>query len=279
MLRESGESVVTLHSKMDGSAQDAAINSFVSGSMRHLSFITIVSEGFDAPIIDAIVLLRPTRSPVRYVQPVGRGIRPYPGKVNCFVLDFGRVVENCGPLDDPIIRTKGEARASTVEEGKDMRFCPGCYFYHLRNVPACPQCGHTYTAEERDPTKNLTVRPGTGALLKEQSIPEWVDIQAARAEWHKSKAGNDCVKVLYYPKNIMMEPYKDYFVMGDANFLKLRLEAKVHKAFGLRRAFDKPADLLAALQLTISSGNYPRRIQVARNGQFMEILRYEGRNV
>lgn len=47
-----------------------------------------LSEGFDHPAIQTIVLARPTRSPVLYKQIIGRGLRKFPGKVDCSVIEF-----------------------------------------------------------------------------------------------------------------------------------------------------------------------------------------------
>lgn len=47
----------------------------------------VLTEGFDEPSVDAILLARPTTSRVLYQQVVGRGLRPYPGKDACLVID------------------------------------------------------------------------------------------------------------------------------------------------------------------------------------------------
>lgn len=47
-----------------------------------------LSEGFDHPPIQSIVIVRPTRSPVLYKQMIGRGLRNSPNKHDCFVFEF-----------------------------------------------------------------------------------------------------------------------------------------------------------------------------------------------
>lgn len=49
--------------------------------------VMVLTEGFDEPSVECIVLARPTRSKVLYMQAVGRGLRPYPGKESCLILD------------------------------------------------------------------------------------------------------------------------------------------------------------------------------------------------
>jgi len=76
------------------------LSRFELGSSKHLITIMCASEGFDYPAIDAIVLLRPTKSPVLLKQISGRCLRPYPGKEDGLFLDYGRAIENLGnPLE------------------------------------------------------------------------------------------------------------------------------------------------------------------------------------
>ena len=39
------------------------------------------------PSVDCVVVATPTRSQVKYAQAVGRGLRPFPGKEDCLVID------------------------------------------------------------------------------------------------------------------------------------------------------------------------------------------------
>ncbi|KAL8847499.1 MAG: hypothetical protein Q9221_007454 [Calogaya cf. arnoldii] len=48
----------------------------------------VFTEGTDIPNIDCILLARPTRSRNLLVQMIGRGMRLYPGKVNCHIIDM-----------------------------------------------------------------------------------------------------------------------------------------------------------------------------------------------
>lgn len=47
----------------------------------------VLTEGFDAPRTDCIVIGRPTKSSGLYTQMIGRGTRKHPDKVDCLVLD------------------------------------------------------------------------------------------------------------------------------------------------------------------------------------------------
>jgi hypothetical protein len=47
----------------------------------------VLTEGFDEPSADCLVLARPTRSLGLYIQMAGRVLRPYPGKHDALILD------------------------------------------------------------------------------------------------------------------------------------------------------------------------------------------------
>lgn len=59
-----------------------------SGETQIVCNCAVLVEGFDEPSIEAILLARPTKSRGFYVQQLGRGTRPYPGKADCLVMDF-----------------------------------------------------------------------------------------------------------------------------------------------------------------------------------------------
>lgn len=68
----------------------------------------LLTEGWDCPSVDCIVVLRPTKIRSLYVQMIGRGTRPSPGKENLLILDFlwmtqkhniAQRIELCRPAD------------------------------------------------------------------------------------------------------------------------------------------------------------------------------------
>jgi superfamily II DNA or RNA helicase len=61
---------------------------FQRGNLQVVSNCAVLTEGFDEPSIDAIIIARPTKSRPLYQQMIGRGTRPWPGKGDCLVLDL-----------------------------------------------------------------------------------------------------------------------------------------------------------------------------------------------
>jgi ATP-dependent helicase IRC3 len=64
------------------------LRQFKSGDIKVLSNCMVLTEGYDEPSADCIMMARPTKSRPLYTQIVGRGTRLYPGKDDCVVIDF-----------------------------------------------------------------------------------------------------------------------------------------------------------------------------------------------
>ncbi|HSX21980.1 MAG TPA: DEAD/DEAH box helicase [Gaiellaceae bacterium] len=59
-----------------------------SGRLQCVVNVDVLTEGYDEPSIDCVVIAAPTKARVPYVQRVGRGTRLHPGKDDCLVLDL-----------------------------------------------------------------------------------------------------------------------------------------------------------------------------------------------
>lgn len=87
VLTESGIPCHHVDGTMGTPERDKIIGDFRADRVRWLTNVNIVSEGFDIPEIDAVVLARPTRSRIFFRQAIGRALRPAPGKRDAIVLD------------------------------------------------------------------------------------------------------------------------------------------------------------------------------------------------
>lgn len=185
------ENCSVVHSK--NPHNDYAMECFTAGPIRHMVSVMMLSEGWDFPPVDAIVLMRPTKSPTLYVQSVGRGLRPSEGKKNLLVLDYGEVIRNCGPLHDPYtktIREKTKKEALTI----GVRVCKECLSY-IFDGTICGDCGHE-NAEKRDPLKALQSRAMDADIMASRQ-PEKLECVSVRAVQHMSKSGNNCIKISF----------------------------------------------------------------------------------
>ena len=76
--------------EVNGSSEDRAevLADFDAGKYDVLCNSMLLTEGWDCPTVDCIVVLRPTKSRSLYCQMVGRGTRLAPGKDHLLLLDF-----------------------------------------------------------------------------------------------------------------------------------------------------------------------------------------------
>ena len=85
--QEQGVNAVAIDSHTPVKEREQIISSFRSGELQVLVNVDIFSEGFDCPDVEFIQLARPTLSLAKYLQMVGRGLRPSKGKKNCMIID------------------------------------------------------------------------------------------------------------------------------------------------------------------------------------------------
>lgn len=55
---------------------------------RLIANVDVLTEGWDCPAVDCIVMAAPTKSRPRYIQKVGRGTRRFPGKADLLIIDM-----------------------------------------------------------------------------------------------------------------------------------------------------------------------------------------------
>lgn len=68
--------------------RDALLTAFHAGAFDVLFNYNVLTEGYDDPSIQCLLLARPTTSPLVYNQCLGRGLRPHANKRTCTVIDI-----------------------------------------------------------------------------------------------------------------------------------------------------------------------------------------------
>lgn len=144
-FRAAGWRAVAASGKSKPAERDAAIAGLATGAVQILCSCDLVSEGLDVPAVGCVILMRPTKSLGLYLQQVGRGLRPAPGKSHLIVLDHAGNSLTHGMIEQPREwslngRPKREASAQA-------RQCPTCYAVHAPAME-CPACGHSYRKDE-----------------------------------------------------------------------------------------------------------------------------------
>jgi DNA repair protein RadD len=155
-FRQAGVAAEQLTDSDDEPTREEAIARLEAGTTTVLVNCFLLSYGIDIPLVDCVVLARPTRSLVLYLQAIGRGMRPAEGKEFMILIDHGRVVESLGlptydrewSLDDAV-NVNQQAKLVTERQSTEERpvTCqePTCNRMWVRSEEGsnCPECGWT----------------------------------------------------------------------------------------------------------------------------------------
>lgn len=144
MLRSLGLKAKAVHSKMPEGQRDEIIAQWLAGEIDTLTNNGIATTGIDCPMLDHIIMARPTRSVGLWVQMLGRGTRPFETigwqKTDCLVTDHGGNARRLGTIDDPFIPKQ------KVKGGGDapVKICPVCDTYNYASARQCVACGEIF---------------------------------------------------------------------------------------------------------------------------------------
>ena len=107
--------------------REQILRDFETGKYDVLCNSMLLTEGWDCPSVDCVVVLRPTKVRGLYQQMVGRGMRLYPGKENLLLLDFLWMTARhdlCRPSalisKDEAIAKKIDAQVKDTDGGIDL---------------------------------------------------------------------------------------------------------------------------------------------------------------
>ena len=105
------------------------VEAFKKGEIKHMLNVGVFTTGFDAPVLDTVILARPTMSLALYYQMVGRGIRLDPDDADkvLHVYDLVGVVERLGRVET--IRVKREKGGFRDEVWSEVGRCDNKELY------------------------------------------------------------------------------------------------------------------------------------------------------
>ncbi len=145
-FREAGIAAAHVDGTTPERERDRLMADFRSGTLKVLSNVDLVSEGFDVPAIDAVFLLRPTESLGLYLQQVGRALRPYPGKSHALIFDHVANYTRHGLPDDARAWSL-DGKAAKATNALKVKTCPTCYAIISAFDSECEYCGHVFARE------------------------------------------------------------------------------------------------------------------------------------
>lgn len=234
------------------------VNAFKSGQIRALVNVGCFTTGFNAPDIDLMAFMRPTRSPVLYVQMGGRGMRTAIGKTDCCLLDFGGVIDELGPID--LVDARKVDGAGDGGEAPH-KLCPQCEAVCFAGVRKCQDCGYEFP----DTGIDLRKTASTMAVMSNQVEPEWHNVVSILYKLHQKEGKTPSMCVVY---NTLDGPYREWICYQHTGFAREKA-ARWHRA---RCDADMPLTVPEAFKCIFKE---PKRIQTRKVGKYFEITGYD----
>lgn len=276
-LTHLGVSCKAIHSKMADGERDSILEEYKSGKLRAVSNNNVLTTGFDHPDLDFIVMLRPTASPVLWVQMLGRGTRPVyaPGhdlstiegrlgaiaagpKQNCLVLDFAGNTKRLGPINDPVIpRKRGDKGGGEAP----VKLCMSCATWNHATAKFCVHCGSEFIMQVK-----IKDSADTAQLIKQDMpVTEVFDVNQITYSKHIKAGRPPSMKVSYFSNLRSFYEFVPIEAEGSLRGLAKRW-------WGNRsRTIDLPATVDEALQV-VNLLPAATHIRVWINKQYPEIL-------
>lgn len=255
-LRERGVSCATIFGDTPSAERDRTVAAFRRGEIRALASMGVLTTGFNAPAVDLIAMLRPTKSVGLYVQMAGRGTRLAPGKQNCLVLDFAGNVARHGPIDavNPASPAEGEGPAPT-------KVCPDCDSILAAAVRQCPECGHLFPP----PEVKVAATASTLAILSTVRA-EWIEVSDVSYRRHDKPGKPPSMRVDY---SCGLVRHSEWICFEHTGYARQKAVAWWRQ----RSAAPVPATVADALDAAASLTT-PTAIFVRPSGRFTEVVNH-----
>lgn len=260
---ERGIKTGIVHSKMPSSQRDDTIAALKEGRLHNVTNYGVLTTGFDAPDIDLVLMLRATRVSQLWVQMLGRGTRPAPGKENCLVLDHGRNAWRLGTIDDPVIPGKTVRRAGEAP----VKLCSACGCLNHISARNCDACGEPFEFQVQ-----FKAMAGTAEVMRLEApkpTVERFDVRNVYYTRHISKTKQlPHLKVTYVTtNNRVFHEYVHLETQGTAR-------KKAAAWWEMHSREPCPATVHEALNI-VASLAIPKTITVNLSEDYPRIIKYE----
>jgi len=235
-----------------------------SGELQCLVSIGVLTTGFDSPGTDFIGMLRNTRSPILWVQMIGRAMRPHPNKKDkpALIADY---TDNSAVMG-PVNKIQGRKPRSFKMEAITKQ-CPECKSECALGLRTCFSCGHIFDVQDREIKLN---RNASGLSILDEGHSEFrtypvTDITYSR---HSKKGKTPSLRVDYYSglRRVTSEwiciEHQGYAWQRAHRWWQKRIDSPIPYSVGL--ALDQTSKL-----------RWPDTVTVDTKDKFSTIVRYD----
>jgi len=146
----SGITAEVMTAKTPHDERQDIIYRYESGITKVICNVGVLVAGFDADV-RCIIYARPTKSEIRWLQCLGRGLRIAKGKDVLIVFDHSGTVHNLGYPDSieyDELKSTNDGKDTPKQIQKEIekieakpKECPKCTYMKPAKTPICPKCG------------------------------------------------------------------------------------------------------------------------------------------
>ena len=147
-FKDRGIRAAHIDSYMPTKLREQLVNDFKDGYIKVLFNVGILDKGFDYPEASCLIMARPTKSLMLYIQQAGRVLRPHPTKEDAIILDHAGNTQAHGFVTDDLPQelddgTKRKVEPSQKKQEEKGTLCTSCAYVKKKYEYKCPCCGFT----------------------------------------------------------------------------------------------------------------------------------------
>lgn len=141
-FNDAGVTARVIAGEMPAGERALYLDAFKRGRIQVLVNVYVLTEGFDCPATSCVILARGCGTRGTYIQMIGRGLRPAPGKSDCIIIDLHGVSHDHGhPADDWRYSLEGKGiRRGDDDEIEQQSSCRVCGA-PIEPGETCAECG------------------------------------------------------------------------------------------------------------------------------------------
>ncbi|MCK5617305.1 DEAD/DEAH box helicase [Candidatus Pacearchaeota archaeon] len=150
-FQEAGVSAEHIDHTTTKEYRDYLLESLATKKLDVLCNVGILTEGWNLPQLECLILARPTASSCLYLQMVGRVMRPTDTKKTAMVLDHAGNVYRHGKPSERRRFDLNDKKKSKRNYVNRYKTCPDCHVVVMKNVRECPMCTYLFLERKLPP--------------------------------------------------------------------------------------------------------------------------------
>lgn len=168
-FRTSGVRAASVDGETESNERDRILADLRQGKLQVVCNVNLLTEGWDLPHLDCVMMARPTKSLALYLQMVGRVLRTSRGKNRAIVLDHADNVRAHGFPTEDRLWSLDEGAPIRLATAPGVKNCPKCGYVVITGTDACPRCGFVWESKTRE---EIEIEDGKLQILQREKYEE-----------------------------------------------------------------------------------------------------------